>query len=365
VKKILVIDDDIVMRTFVVHTLRKGGFQPIEATDGGAGIAISRQQRPDLIITDVVMEGMDGYKMLAAMREDPATATIPIILMTSVADPSGMRQGMGLGADDYLSKPVSAATLLSVVEVQLKKQAVIQERAEKSMRQLRSNLIRTLPHELNTPLNGILGCAEIMRLSADSLDSKEIIEMADCISVSANRLHRVARNYLAYARTEMLETDVLAAAQLKEYRTENALAMIDSVSRATAQACGRSNDLTVSSVGSGTLNIHQDDLRQIVDELAQNTCKFSKSGTPIRIAVTRTTTGFSISFTDQGRGIKPDQIGDIEAYSQFDRDVHAHEGLGLGLIISKRLARLYNGSFNVDSTPGVGTTVVVGLPGSA
>lgn len=362
VKKILVIDDDVVMRTFVTHTLSKAGYEPIEASDGTVGIEISRHQRPDLILTDVVMDGMTGYEMLAAMRQDPATAAVPIILMTSLADTGGMRQGMELGADDYLAKPVSAATLLAAIEVQGKKQALIQERSEKSLRQLRSNLIHTLPHELNTPLNGILGFAELLKSSADSLLPHEIAEMADYITISANRLHRVARNYLAYARTEMLETDPEGTARLQQCKTENASAIIDRVARSTAETSERTKDFSISVPDMLALRIDGDDLRQIVDELVQNACKFSKAGTPVKVIATKTATGVAIAFSDRGRGMNPEQMGNIEAYSQFEREVHAHEGLGLGLVISKRLASLYSGSLRIESTANVGTTVTVSLP---
>ena len=362
VKKILVIDDDVVIRTFVADTLSKAGYEPIEAGDGIAGIEISRHQRPDLILTDVLMDGMTGFEMLAAMRQDPATAAVPIIMMTSLADTGGMRQGMELGADDYLAKPVSAATLLAAVEMQRKKQALISERSDKSLRQLRSNLIHTLPHELNTPLNGILGFAELLKSSADSLSALEIVEMADYITISANRLHRVARNYLAYARIEMLETDPEGMAQLQQCKTENASAVIDRVARCTAETSGRIKDFSISVPDVLTLRIDGDDLRQIVDELVQNACKFSKAGTLVQVTATKTATAVAIAFSDCGRGMKPEQMGNIEAYSQFERDVHAHEGLGLGLAISKRLASLYGGSLRIESTTGVGTTVTVSLP---
>ena len=103
--KILVIDDDAALREIIQISLEHAGFEVIEADNGIAGVQQACTQLPDLILCDVRMERMDGYRTLAALRQDTATAPIPVILMTGMADPAGMRQGMELGADDYLSKP--------------------------------------------------------------------------------------------------------------------------------------------------------------------------------------------------------------------------------------------------------------------
>ena len=104
--KILVIDDESWLREMIRLALEQEGFEVLEATDSSEGVAQAREQRPDLILCDVNMDGAGaGYKTLAKLREDAATATIPFILMTGLADAAGMRQGMDLGADDYLPKP--------------------------------------------------------------------------------------------------------------------------------------------------------------------------------------------------------------------------------------------------------------------
>ena len=85
--------------------LREKGFDVVEAENGATGIEVARRELPDLILCDVNMEKVNGYLTLSALRNEPATAAIPFILMTGLADNAGMRQGMELGADDYLPKP--------------------------------------------------------------------------------------------------------------------------------------------------------------------------------------------------------------------------------------------------------------------
>src|SRR5205807_8462409 len=105
--KILVIDDDASLREVIQMALEHAGFEVIEADNGAIGVQNACAQLPDLILCDVRMEKMDGYRTLAALRQDTVTAPIPVILMTGQADTAGRRQGMGTGGGDYLFKAVS------------------------------------------------------------------------------------------------------------------------------------------------------------------------------------------------------------------------------------------------------------------
>src|SRR5262245_10206944 len=120
-KRILVIDDEEWLREMVQLALRQRGFDVLQAGDGRSGVETAQRELPDLIICDVNMDRMDGYQTLASLRETPATASIPFILMTGMADQAGMRQGMELGADDYLPKPFSLEALYAAVDSRLKK----------------------------------------------------------------------------------------------------------------------------------------------------------------------------------------------------------------------------------------------------
>jgi CheY-like chemotaxis protein len=114
-KNILVIDDNDDVRSIVAAVLRNFGFVVREANDGGAGIQMVLEERPDLIITDVRMPGMDGHHLLNAIRELQATASIPVILMTGSASHDDFRRGMVSGADDYLHKPFTPDELIEAV----------------------------------------------------------------------------------------------------------------------------------------------------------------------------------------------------------------------------------------------------------
>src|SRR5437764_11492912 len=206
-KRILVIDDEEWLREMIQLALRQKGYEVVEAENGAVGIEKARQVLPDLILCDVNMEKVDGYLTLSSLRNESATASIPFILMTGLADNAGMRHGMELGADDYLPKPFTIDALYAAVEARLKKAQTLQQVAEKKLAALRDNLSLMLPHELRTPLNGILAYGEILAAEAGTLPPKEVAEMGQVIHDSGRRMERLIESFLIYAQLELLGPD--------------------------------------------------------------------------------------------------------------------------------------------------------------
>jgi CheY-like chemotaxis protein len=118
---IVVIDDDAGTRLLVSQVLKKEGYQVMAAEDGAKGLALIREHKPDLVVSDVQMPLMDGFEVLDQVRNDAALATTAVILLTSLQDRSYMRQGMTTGADDYLTKPFAPQELREAVSAQLNK----------------------------------------------------------------------------------------------------------------------------------------------------------------------------------------------------------------------------------------------------
>ncbi|MGV8803836.1 MAG: response regulator [Polaromonas sp.] len=118
---IVVIDDDAGTRLLVSQVLKKQGCDVLAAEDGVAGLALIRQHRPCLVVSDVQMPLMDGFEVLDQVRRDATLAATPVILLTSLQDRNYMRQGMTTGADDYLTKPFAPKELREAVSAQLNK----------------------------------------------------------------------------------------------------------------------------------------------------------------------------------------------------------------------------------------------------
>lgn len=124
--KILVIEDEALTRNMFRDCLETQGFQTLAAEDGLTGIKQARQHLPNLVLCDILMPKLDGYAVLSQLRQVATTATIPFIFITAKAEKADRRQGMLLGADDYLIKPFTAEEMLEVVSVRLEKHAILQ-----------------------------------------------------------------------------------------------------------------------------------------------------------------------------------------------------------------------------------------------
>jgi DNA-binding NarL/FixJ family response regulator len=120
-KKILVIEDEPEMLRNLTTILRLERFTPLPAENGRLGIELAKKEKPDLILCDVMMPELDGYGVIAALRTEPETVTIPFIFLTSRGEKPDIRAGMNLGADDYLTKPVAKADLLAAIRSRLER----------------------------------------------------------------------------------------------------------------------------------------------------------------------------------------------------------------------------------------------------
>ncbi len=343
--------------------LEEKGYDLLEAENGALGLEVARRCLPDLILCDVNMEQMDGYRTLSALRSEPATASIPVILMTGLADNAGMRHGMELGADDYLAKPFTLDDLYAAVEARLKKVQTVREQAEKKLADLRDNITLMLPHELRTPLNGILAYGELLENEAANLPPAEIAEMGQVIHNSARRLEHLVENCLIYAQIELLAADPAKVYNLRSGQTVNAAGLVEQHARAQADSVHRRDDLVLR-LKDISFPMSDNYFARIVDELVQNAFKFSDLGSPVEVSLGPVNGSISLSVTDCGRGFSTEHITRVGAYMQFDRKMHEQQGLGLGLTIAKRLAELHAGTLTIERRPDSGTIVNLKLPAS-
>jgi DNA-binding NarL/FixJ family response regulator len=121
-KTVLIIEDQPDMRKNLATILRMEGYAVLAAEDGRSGLGLAQEEKPDLILCDVMMPAMDGHDVLRALREDRTVAGTPFIFLTAKGEKHDQRTGMNLGADDYLTKPVSATDLLATVSARLERE---------------------------------------------------------------------------------------------------------------------------------------------------------------------------------------------------------------------------------------------------
>lgn len=167
-KKILVIEDTDALRDQIVFTLKMEGYNVYSAIDGKSGVDLALRIKPDLILCDILMPGLDGYGVLQLLKEIDSQAVIPFIFITALGERKNFREGMELGADDYLVKPFSVDELRKAVEAQLKKYS--------SFDSLIKNQIEKIEADYYTRMNNLRKQAEIQKSEIrDIAASKEKI----------------------------------------------------------------------------------------------------------------------------------------------------------------------------------------------
>ena len=146
--KILIIDDDKSTCWLITAELKKHGYETLEAETGKEGLQLARNEHPDLIICDYMMEKTDGYEILLALRAEPATAKIPFVLMTGSPERAGITPGSGRSPEEVLIKPIQTSELMRLVESRLPKPAAVPSSAAipanvaASLHQLEDSLVK-------------------------------------------------------------------------------------------------------------------------------------------------------------------------------------------------------------------------------
>jgi len=362
---VLVIEDDSAIQEAVTDILELEGYTVLAASDGLAGVALAREGRPHLIICDIMMPFLDGYGVLAELRRHPQTAAIPLIFLTAKTTREDFRQGMKLGADDYLPKPFTAQELLSTVRMRLERQTQLADRFQKRVEALHSSLVTVLPHELRTPLNGILGGISLLQDEFASLEPADAEELLTIVQQSALRLQRLVENCLLYAELASMAA-VPASRPPSAAVTAPLLRTVQTVAAREAAAAEREGDLRfVGEEGAEHefADLPQADLAKLVEEVLNNALRYSEAGTPVEVTVGSEGPrgsegeGLWICVSDRGRGMSREEIAALGPFRQFQRSRYEQQGLGLGLAITQHLLTLHGGKLVIESRLGEGTTV--------
>jgi diguanylate cyclase len=149
---ILIIEDEPQIRKNIQQILNLEGFSTITAEDGLEGLDMAQKHQPDMIICDVMMPNLDGYGLIEALRQKPLTADIPFIFLTAKAENRDLRQGMELGADDYLIKPFQADELIRAISTRFEKRQVLTQRYQTQIEQMESEIYHLVRYDSLTGL---------------------------------------------------------------------------------------------------------------------------------------------------------------------------------------------------------------------
>lgn len=356
--RILVIEDEEELRGLIAQFLEFHDHDVSVAENGLVGLESAQRNPPDLIVSDVMMPGLDGFGVLERLRHDPKTAEIPFLFLTAKADRQDMRRGMELGADDYLTKPFEALELIEAVDRRLQRHQSFKSRQARAIEDLHRDLSRMLPHELRTPLSAILGYGRMLRDAWTEFTPQEIRRMLDDICTAGSRLERLAENYSTYAR---LLTQAKPQGPVRDPVEDGGPSVVRMVVEHLTRGNGRAKDIQVE-LAPGDIDMETYDFVRMLSEILDNALKFSKPGEAIHVKGGPTASGYRLEVQDHGVGMRSEEIAETGGFKQFNRGAMEQQGTGLGLTIARLLAEQTGGWLCLvpeEAAPETGLTVQI------
>lgn len=386
--KILIVDDSQTQRLSLKKILKEYGCEITEAKDGNEALKMLSNEKPDLILLDVMMPGKDGFSTCEIIKSTPDFSQIPVIFITSMDDKGYKIRGFELGAIDYIPKPYYAEEVLARVKTQLKLVSALKtlreynvqlenrldERTKDLIKSEREavfgQMVQGIVHNIRNPLTGIMGAANLIKSDLNGKINKQkipkMVKKVEIIERSSRNLNQMICSLMQKSRSdhteefeyfnlnELLkqELDFLEADHVFKNKVEKEILFSKTSSRVFA-------------VPSMISQVFQNLIRNALDAM------FEKDNPELKIK-TYSDNGFiSFSVADNGPGISSEIVDKIfdpffttKPKKNFEND-NGPVGTGLGLYICSEMIKVNNGKIAVNTKENQGTEFNVSLPVTA
>ena len=392
---ILLADDNADMRAYV-RDLLSSSYVVEEVADGEQALAAARRERPDLIVSDVMMPRLDGLSLLRVLRNDESLRDVPVVLLSARAGEEARVEGLDAGADDYLVKPFSARELLARIGARLElarmhrenEQALrereilltsaleaaragaldLQREIERRKRmeealdeanRRKDEFLAMLAHELRNPLAPIANASELLaRTIRNDPRAQTAIGM---VKRQVTQLTRLVDDLLDVSRITQ------GRIELKMRPVDLAAIIAQAVETVEPQLRERRHRLSTAASSYGPLFVMGDFARlvQCVANLLTNAVKYTEPGGEISVRSLGDEASVTVEVADTGIGITPELLPRVfDLFVQSERSLdRAMGGLGIGLAVVKRLVEMHEGEVRARSEgPGRGSTFQIRLP---
>ena len=347
--RILVVDDDEIIRKLLRRVLERSGFVVDEADSGESAIECIEAHEPDLILLDVIMDGIDGFVTCRKIKEMPGLKHVPIIFVTGRSDTSSIVEGLDAGGCDYVAKPINRHEALARIRNHLKMRVLMRFQREfinglKKANLAKNRIIGVASHDLRNPLASIRGLSEFLAESGPLNDDQK--EIADTIqSTSASMLHLV---------DELLDLSVIESGEERSEAVPCQVREVISSSLNIYQFTANKKSINLELDDRGMpdlLMLDRAQFRRLIDNLLSNAVKYSPLGALIRVLTEEVNGIFKIAIEDEGPGIPEGEMHKL--FTHFGKTSVQPTGnetsTGLGLAICKEIAELHRGKVYAEN----------------
>jgi len=342
-KKILVVDDTPANLDVVVEMI-SNRHEVRVALDGPSALEIAAQERPDLILLDVAMPGMDGFETCRRLKAQAQLAAIPVIFLTAKHDPEDIMQGFALGAVDYVLKPFNLGELEARIRTHLELQAArekIEGQAhllEDKNREFRE-LLHVLCHDLQNPLGNIQAFVSIAK--RDPAFVPNALEVFQTCAAQGLAIIDLVRQMRA------LEEKPLPLSPINlTHSLADSLRILQSKLEA--------GNIRVENTLPEVLTVWAEEvslINSVLNNLLTNAIKFSPAGQAIRIGTTTQGQQVQVTLQDGGIGIPPSLLADLfDVHKPTSREgLNGELGTGFGMPLVQKFMQAYGGAIQVIS----------------
>ena len=348
---ILVIEDEQDIRENIIETLQLSGYDVQGAFNGERGLSLAKRLKPDLILCDIMMDGVDGFGVLDALRQDSTLASTPLIFITARADRRSQRRGMVNGADDYITKPFTTGELLDAVSSRLERQQMLACSIEADLESAKRHLFDLIAQEIQSPVESLTLMTDAIMTQLNQLSLTEVSDLMDAIHYGSHRLRRVTQQITLMAQ---LDTGLLSTQAIQTHGQPIYLHDVWTAALAVAREIAGEVDVDIV--------IHEtnpdvvvwgdlDSLRQGIAEVIANALQHSPRAAKVTLSQIVTGDVMRFSVTDSGNGFVFTSLPDGIV-----------TGKGMGLALSQRILQAHGGELRVDSNAALGTVVQISLP---
>lgn len=341
---VLVVDDEPDVRQLVAQVLR-ANWSVLEARDGVAALTMIREQRPDVVLTDMMMPGMDGATLLREVRADPAIAHTSVVFLTAARDVESETTILASGADDYLPKPFAPEVLRARVQLQMRLRSLIAGLASQEKLAAIGTLTAGIMHEVNNPAGCIVAASTLIR---PDVDERKLKTAHDTIRQAADRIVKLTAALRSHARPD--EHDTPKPFNLKK-GIESSLALL-------AHSLKGSTDVSIDCPDEIEVFGPPARVNHVFLNLLENA---SKSGAK-NVSITSRILAegdVQIVVQDDGPGIPAENRKRI--FDPFFTTREVGQGTGLGLFLCRRTLQENGGTIDLEPSS-TGARFVVRFP---
>lgn len=355
---ILVVDDHATNQQVLGSLLSKQGYEVVVADCGEKAVEHARTHRPELILLDLILPGMNGREVNRALKAEPSLALIPVIFLTAALQQETMARVLHEGAVDYILKPFDPPELLGRVRTQV---SLCKARRElEAIAEERNRLMAVLAHDLRNPLAAIRLGAHLLGDGDRPPSPEHMRELCHSMNEATATMESLIERHLVAAR----EARRIQKLDLRSGDLGELVAMCRRLQSSSAVR----KEIALQSLydTEGDFPVRSDPLalRQVIENLLSNAIKFSPHGKTVRIDIRDEGTAWRVLVMDEGPGLQPEDHERLwTAYARLSAQPTADEpSTGLGLSIVQELVELLGGECGCDSVPGKGATFWVRIP---